>query len=76
MEERPLQVSAVHDSLDPPIPSHGGIAVYTRALSTGLVQKDAEQIVAIVLAGAGAKRRKAEANPEGDFSRWFQVRIS
>lgn len=43
------------------------LGVYTRALSTGLIQKDAEQIVAIVLAGAGAERRKAEANPEGEF---------
>jgi hypothetical protein len=42
------------------------LGVYTRALSTGLIQKDAEEIVAIVLAVAGAERRKAEANPEGD----------
>ena len=40
--------------------------MYTRALSTGLIQKDVEQVVAIVLAGAGAERRKAEANPEGN----------
>ena len=41
--------------------------MYTSALSTGLIQKDIEEIVAIVLAGSGAERRKAEANPEGDF---------
>lgn len=41
--------------------------VYTRALSTGLIQKDVEQVVAIVLARAGAERRTAEANPEGDL---------
>jgi hypothetical protein len=41
--------------------------VYARALATGLIQKDIEQTVAIVLARAGAERRKAEANPEGDF---------
>lgn len=45
------------------------IGVYARALSTGLIQKDAEQIVAIVLARAGAERRKAEADPEGTFVR-------
>lgn len=43
------------------------LGVCTRALSTGLIQKDVEEIVAIVLAGAGAGRRKAEAEPEGDF---------
>lgn len=41
--------------------------VYSRALSTGLIQKSVEEIVAIVLARAGAERRKAEANPEGDL---------
>lgn len=40
--------------------------MYTRALSTGLIQKNFEEIVAIVLARAGAERRKAEASPEGD----------
>jgi hypothetical protein len=44
-----------------------GVGVYARALSTGLIQKDVEQTVAIVLARAGAERRKAEANPEGNF---------
>lgn len=43
------------------------VGVYARALATGLIQKDIEQIVAIVLAGAGAERRKAEANPEGEL---------
>jgi hypothetical protein len=43
-----------------------GLGTYTRALSTGLIQKDVEQIIAIVLARAGAERRKAEANPEGE----------
>lgn len=42
------------------------VGVYARALATGLIQKDIEQIVAIVLAEAGAERRKAEANPEGE----------
>ena len=41
--------------------------MYTRGLSTGLIQKDIEQIVAIVLARAGAERRNAEANPKGDL---------
>jgi len=44
-----------------------GEGLYTRGLATGLIQKDVEQIVAIVLARAGAERRKAEANPEGDI---------
>lgn len=44
------------------------VGVYTRALAIGLIQKDVEQIVAIVLARAGAERRKAEANPEGDIT--------
>lgn len=43
-----------------------GVGVYARALSTGLIQKDIEQTVAIALARAGAERRKAEANPEGN----------
>ena len=43
------------------------LGVYTKALSTGLIQKDVEQIVAIALARAGAERRKAEADSEGDF---------
>lgn len=47
--------------------------MYTKALSTGLIQKDVEQIVAIVLARAGAERRRAEANPEGDSSYRLQV---
>jgi len=47
--------------------------VYTRGLSTGLIQKDVEQIVVIVLARAGAERRKAEANPEGDLVYLFRV---
>ena len=47
--------------------------MYARALATGLIQKDIEQVVAIVLARAGAERRKAEANPEGDVAHWFQV---
>lgn len=38
-----------------------------------MIQKDVEQIVAIVLARAGAERRKAEANPEGDFVYLFRV---
>lgn len=49
------------------------LGVYTRALSTGLIQKNVEAIVAIVLAGAGAERRKAEANPEGIFFYWFRM---
>jgi len=47
--------------------------VYLRGLSTGLIQKDVEQSVAIVLARTGAERRKAEANPEGDFAYLFRV---
>ena len=43
------------------------VGVYARALATGLIQKDLEQIVAIVLAATGAERRKAEANPEGEL---------
>ncbi|KAF9778753.1 hypothetical protein BJ322DRAFT_1114093 [Thelephora terrestris] len=46
--------------------------VYARALSTGLIQKDIEQIVVIVLAGAGAERRKAEASPE-DQEAWVSL---
>lgn len=42
------------------------VGIYAKALSTGLIQKDIEQIVPIVLARAGAERRKAEADPEGD----------
>jgi hypothetical protein len=42
------------------------VGVYARALATGLIQKDIEQTVVIVLARAGTERRKAEANPEGD----------
>lgn len=49
------------------------VGVYTKALSTGLIQKDIEQIVPIVLARAGAERRKAEADPEGGVVDQFQV---
>lgn len=43
------------------------IGVYARALATGLIQKDIEQMVVTVLAVAGAERRNAEANPEGEL---------
>jgi len=66
-EERPFQVGSARQPLSLDFLTAGDVGVYTRALSTGLIQKDVEQIVAIVLARAGAERRKAEANPEGDF---------
>ena len=64
-EERPFRVSDITiQAAGSPYPADLG--VYSRALSTGLIQKDVEQIIVIALAGAGAERRKAEANPEGD----------
>ena len=72
-EESPFQVSAVRYSRLLDSLTARGKGVYMRGLSTGLIQKDVEQIVAIVLARAGAERRKAEANPEGDFVYMFRV---
>ena len=72
-KERTFQVSSVRR---PPLSNFltaRHVGVYARALATGLIQKDVEQIVAIVLARAGAEKRKAEANPEGDVVHRFQV---
>jgi len=66
-KERPFQVSSVRRPSLLKFLTAWNVGVYARALSTGLIQKDIEQIVPIVLARAGAERRKAEADPEGDL---------
>lgn len=67
--ERPFQASSPRRHPLFNLLTERNTGIYARALSTGLIQKDTEQTVAIVLARAGAERRKAEANPEGDFVR-------
>lgn len=51
----------------PPLLTDWGTDIYTRAVAIGLVQKDVEELVPLVLARAGYELRKIQGGTAGEY---------